>query len=57
MYVSFLIDCHAITSKYTHTFPVCGDELVEGAVTAPVTDCSMACGGNSAYAVSFFHAE
>ncbi|KAF8263422.1 copper radical oxidase [Lactarius quietus] len=26
----------------------CGDELVEGAVLAPNTDCSMACGGNAA---------
>ena len=29
--------------------PVCGDELVNGAVQAPAdSDCNMACGGNAA---------
>jgi hypothetical protein len=27
----------------------CGDVLVNGAVTAPGSDCNMGCGGNSTY--------
>ena len=31
-----------------HPFTVCGNNLIDGAVPAPNTDCSMGCGGNSA---------